>query len=319
MNATTHVSIQESSDSMSTDSVEPSTSHGEARTVSDNRLDDLSQMIRAYNEVTEKLQTSHESLEAQAAGLRRELASTNAKLQRSKRLAALGEMAAGIAHEIRNPLGAIQLYAGMLVEDLSAPQSSQDQPAMLQTARKIAVAVRGLDAIVHDVLNFSRELEPQPILIRVGDLYDRVIEACQPMIEAAEVVVCREDVKLDLQVYADPDLIHQSLLNLVRNAIDAMSGAKPSSQKESVLTLDAHSYDGQMILVIRDSGPGIAESEIDRIFNPFFTTRNTGTGLGLAIVHRIIDSHSGTISVHNDRGAVFELSLPAWLEVEEAV
>lgn len=309
MNATTHVSSKETSDSVSSIAVEQ---------VPDNRLDDLSQIIRAYNKVTEKLQVSHESLESQATSLRRELASTNAKLQRSKRLAALGEMAAGIAHEIRNPLGAIQLYAGMLVEDLSAGlQSSQDQSTMLQTARKIAVAVRGLDAIVHDVLNFSRELEPQPVLIRVGDLFDRVIEACRPMIDAADVMVyCRDG--QDLHVYADPDLIHQSLLNLVRNAIDAMAGPKQAGREgrpRSELTLDARPYDQQMMLVIRDSGPGIAESEIDRIFNPFFTTRNTGTGLGLAIVHRIIDAHSGTINVHNDGGAVFELSLPVCTEV----
>lgn len=194
---------------------------------SEGRLDDLSQIIRAYNDVTEKLQVSHESLKAQVERLQLELASTNAKLQRSKRLAALGEMAAGIAHEIRNPLGAIQLYAGMLVEDLSGQRAGpSDHMAMSQTAQKISVGVRGLDAIVNDVLSFARELSPRPVWVDVGELFDRVVEACDPMIDSAAVVVDRLDRREraeSFRVYVDPALIHQSLLNLVRNAVDAMS------------------------------------------------------------------------------------------------
>lgn len=287
---------------------------------SDDRLNDLSQIICAYNDVTEKLQSSHESLKAQVARLQLELASTNAKLQRSKRLAALGEMAAGIAHEIRNPLGAIQLYAGILVDDLSGQNASKmDLTAMLQAAKKIAVAVRGLDAIVHDVLSFSRELAPRPVSIRVVDLFDRAVEACGPMIEGARVVVNRLDRRVasqSLEVCVDPMLMHQSLINLIRNAVDAMSFQRRSGAaagdrpRDAVLDLDARKQGRQVLLVVRDSGPGIAERDIDRIFNPFFTTRNTGTGLGLAIVHRIMDAHSGTIGVHNNSGAVFELSLP---------
>jgi len=287
---------------------------------SDGRLDDLSQIIRAYNDVTEKLQVSHESLKAQVTRLQMELASTNVKLQRSKRLAALGEMAAGIAHEIRNPLGAIQLYAGMLVEDLSGYRTgSLDHETMMQTAQKIASGVRGLDAIVNDVLSFAQELSPRPVWLDVGELFDRVIEVCEPMIDNAHVVVDRRDRREPAQsfrVFADPDLIYQSLLNLVRNAVDAMTGPQSVcksisvSSRPAVLTLDTRQLDQQVLLMIRDTGGGIAESDIDRIFNPFFTTRNTGTGLGLAIVHRIMDAHSGTITVHNDDGAVFELSLP---------
>ena len=134
-------------------------SSGEAQPVAlpNERLDELAQIIHAYNDAAGKLQHSHESLKNQVDRLQSQLASTNAQLQRSKRLAALGEMAAGIAHEVRNPLGAIQLYAGMLVDDLSKPLISQtDPPAMADTARKIASAVRGLDAIVSDVLTFAR-------------------------------------------------------------------------------------------------------------------------------------------------------------------
>jgi len=284
------------------------------------RLDELAQIIQAYNDAAEKLQHSHESLRNQVVRLQSQLASTNAQLQRSKRLAALGEMAAGIAHEVRNPLGAIQLYAGMLVNDLSQPPTPQtDHPAMADTARKIAAAVRGLDAIVSDVLSFARELSPKPSPVSVGQLFDRALDACRPMLTAGEVGVHRHDDQAPgaselLWVSADRALMHQALLNVIRNAADAMSprahrldaGVRPAG-----LTLEARREGSQVVLTVRDTGPGIKEADIDRIFNPFFTTRNTGTGLGLAIVHRIVDAHSGTISVYNDHGAVFELSLPA--------
>lgn len=281
------------------------------------RLEDLAQIIRAYNDATEKLQASHESLRGQVVRLQSELASTNAKLQRSKRLAALGEMAAGIAHEIRNPLAAIQLYAGIMEQDLAAPEGGDGHPGLLPTAKKIGAAVRGLDAIVNDVLTFSRELTVKPTAVGVEYLFDRAVETCGPAITAAGVRVVRldngEEHDGEQLAMVDPGLMHQALVNLIRNAVDAMSeparhGQEP--RRVSALTLGARREGPHVALTVRDTGPGIAEADIDRIFNPFFTTRNSGTGLGLAIVHRIVDSHGGTVSVHNDGGAVFELMLP---------
>ncbi len=286
----------------------------------DSRFDDLAAIINAYNQVTQKLQHSHETLKTQVTRLQRELASTNAKLQRSKRLAALGEMAAGIAHEIRNPLAAIQLYAGMLVDDLTNPAvAPQDQQGLAQMAQKIAIAVRGLNSVVCDVLSFARELSPKPSWVPVGPLLDRAVEACRPAINAAGVSVVRLDRQDEAtlkpaSVYADPTLLYQAMLNLIRNAVEAVAGAsqgKGGHTTPPTITLNARQDEAHGVLIVRDNGPGIAEYNIDRIFNPFFTTRNTGTGLGLAIVHRIVDAHSGTISVHNNSGAVFELSLPA--------
>lgn len=267
------------------------------------RLDDLAQIIRAYNEVTDNLQRSHEALRAEVVRLQRELASTDAQLQRSKRLAALGEMAAGIAHEIRNPLAAIGLYARMIVEDLQLPPQPQTLHNCAEVAGKIASAVRGLDAIVNDVLAFSREITPRVQPVEVGALLDRAVEAHRPAIVAAGVEVVRVDAGEAVTLEADADLLHQALLNVIRNAVDAMPNG-------GTLTLGVRREDAQWALVVRDTGPGIAEADIDRIFNPFFTTRNTGTGLGLAIVHRILDAHRGAITVHNDGGAVFELILP---------
>jgi len=270
------------------------------------RIDELMQVIDAYNRVTVNLQRTHETLSAQVVRLQGELASANAALQRSKRLAALGEMAAGIAHEVRNPLTSIQLYAGHLVEDL-APM-----PAQQETARRIGSAVRGLNAVVTDVLSFARELKPTLIAAPIAATLRRACEAMRPEIDAAGVAL-RFEVDDALCVAHDGELLHRALINLIRNAIEAMAGHDADNGKGRTLTLATETDGGVARVVVRDTGPGISDEAIERIFNPFFTTRATGTGLGLAIVHRIIDAHGGSIEVHNDGeagGAVFTLLLP---------
>ncbi|MCC7409481.1 MAG: GHKL domain-containing protein [Phycisphaeraceae bacterium] len=277
----------------------------------DERLDDLAQIIRAYNQVTENLRKSHEGLQAQVARLREELASTNAQLQRSKRLAALGEMAAGISHEIRNPLAAIGLYARMLVEDLPALDGSQ---ACQDVAGKIASAVRSLNAVVGDVLNFSREMAPKRQHIDASALISGALDAQAPAIAATGIAVQRLDQQPgdDVPLWADPQLMHQALVNLIRNAVEAMAEKQGGSPlRTRTLTLDAHRHGESTLLIVRDTGPGIPAEVLERIFNPFFTTRSTGTGLGLAIVHRIVDAHGGAIAVAQDDGAVFEITLPS--------
>jgi len=292
------------------------TAEPEVSKIAPARLDDLAQIIRSYTEVTDKLQRSHEALHDEVARLQRELSGANAQLQRSKRLAALGEMAAGIAHEIRNPLAAIQLYAGMLVEDLAIiferSDVSVDVGPQLDTAEKIATAVSGLNGIVCDVLNFSREIKPNIASLDVSLLFDRALDAHQPAIGNAAVQVRRLDrdrSASDRLLHVDGTMIVQAMVNLIRNAVDAMETV--ASDEPRTLTLDIRCDQSQRVVVVRDSGPGIAELDVDRIFNPFFTTRSTGTGLGLAIVHRIIDAHGGNISAFNNGGAVFELRLPA--------
>lgn len=289
--------------------------------------DDLAQVIRAYNQVTDNLLKNYEVLQGEVGRLHEQLASTDAQLQRSKRLAALGEMAAGIAHEIRNPLGAISLYAGMLRQDLDslasqealspgthAEASRSGQTPLLHQAqdiaRRIAAAVHGLDGIVNDVLTFSRELKPDRKPTSVRDLFARVAAAQAPAIEQVDLELRQEIESQELWLDADADLLHQAMLNLVRNAVDAMT----EYERATTLTLAAGQSSQSVWIQVKDTGPGIADADVDRIFNPFFTTRSSGTGLGLSIVHRIVEVHDGTIAVHNDPdlgGAVFTLTLPA--------
>ncbi len=268
---------------------------------------EVARLLSDYIAAADKLQESHRALHREVLRLRRELASADAQLQRSKRLAALGGMAAGIAHEVRNPLAAIQLYARMLEQDLDPAQPvAPDLAACSDLASRLGAAVRGLDGVVTDVLSFARELDPSPQWAPADALFLQAVEAHEPAIQAAGVQV--RFLGDDVCVWADAGMMRQVLLNLVRNAVDALITCPPAEPRR--LELRARSEEGASVLTVRDSGPGVPPEAIDRIFNPFFTTRSTGTGLGLAIVHRIVDAHGGTISVSNDGGAVFEVVLP---------
>jgi len=273
------------------------------------KLDDLAQIVEAYSAVTERLQQSHERLQGEVVRLRQELSSANQQVQRARRLSALGEMAAGIAHEIRNPLAAIQLYAGLATEDLRQCEGDASNAA-LENVGKIAAAVRGMSAIVNDVLSFARGIDPTRRACPVSEVFDQVLASSTPSIDHAGVMVVRRDLEREpLSMHADAGLVQQALMNLVRNAVDAMAGV----EGRRVLTVDARPDELGVVLTVADTGPGVPDDCIDRIFNPFFTTRNSGTGLGLAIVHRIADAHGGAIAVHRDPnqgGAVFSLSIP---------
>lgn len=274
------------------------------------RLDDLAEMIRAYHEVTEKLHDSHDALQSEIRRLRRELNSANAQLQRSRRLAALGEMAAGIAHEIRNPLAAIQLYAGMVVEDLGQGERSPVLAAR-ENAEHIKDAAKGMARIVDDVLTFAKEFRPQLRPCAPVDLMEQALHQVAPMLKQAGVQV---EFVSDLPpqsplIEADAGLMVQAISNLMRNAIEAMAAV----DGERRLMLSVRENEEGFAFRVADTGPGIKPEVLDRIFNPFFTTRGTGTGLGLAIVHRILDAHHGSIVANNrpQGGAVLELTLPA--------
>jgi signal transduction histidine kinase len=281
---------------------------------------DLAELMSAFNDVTAKLQSSHEQLRAEVARLTRELGEANSQLERSRRLAALGEMAAGIAHEVRNPLGSIRLYARMLEQDLV------DRPGERGIAVKIDNAARVMDGIVGDVLTFSREFRLRPAAIDVPELFDRVMESCchdgVPGWKSVEVV--RRDRGVQLPEFeADHSLLQQALVNLVRNAFEAMADVPDQQHVLTVEAIEGARPDGGsrdlgvVVLSVRDTGPGVRPEVVERMFNPFFTTRNAGTGLGLAIVHRIIDAHAGRISVLNNEdgpGATVSIELPVRTE-----
>src|SRR3712207_1483895 len=146
------------------------------------RIEELGRIIMAYSEVTEKLQQSHEKLEQTVRSLREELGEKNRLLERKNRLAALGEMAAGMAHEIRNPLGGIHLYASMLARDVA------EMPASLATVKKISGGVKRLEALVSSVLAFSRDIQVSPVGADLAEVVGKAIEMGSPKLDAANVV-----------------------------------------------------------------------------------------------------------------------------------
>jgi signal transduction histidine kinase len=263
------------------------------------RIEELGGIIRAYSDVTEKLQQSHAQLQQTVQSLRNELSDKNRQLERKKRLAALGEMAAGMAHEIRNPLGGIQLYASMLARDV------ESMPPSLQLVKKISAGVKLLDGLVSQVLQFTREIVAHPADIELAALVEQCIELAGDRLQERNIT-CKGSGPAPTVVRADPMLMSQAILNLLLNAVEAIEGSGAIEIRWAALPAP-----NQFKMVIADTGPGIPPAVLERIFNPFFTTKESGTGLGLAIVHRIVEAHDGTILATNagSGGAVFEIRI----------
>jgi len=266
------------------------------------RIEELGRIIMAYSEVTDRLQQSHEKLQETVVALREELGEKNRLLERKNRLAALGEMAAGMAHEIRNPLGGIHLYASMLAKDCA------QMPPSLDLVKKISGGVKRLEGLVSQVLAFSRDIHASPVPTDFAHTVAHAIEMATPKLDACRVAWEVEG-PAEMPVTVDPLLMEQALLNLVLNAAEAMHERGGAIR---VFYSDGRDVEARQVrLVVRDTGPGIPAAALDKIFDPFFTTKDTGTGLGLAIVHRIVEAHEGTIIAGNPEGggAQFEIRI----------
>jgi signal transduction histidine kinase len=231
------------------------------------------------------------------------LAETNRRLQqaqeearRSERLAALGQMSAGLAHEIRNPLSVIKGSAEMLHEKLG-----EANPLASELAGYISSETNRLSALVTRFLDFARPLQPELAVQEITPVLDRALAAVLAARKAddpAVRVVRQYQANLPL-VPLDEGLCEQAFVNLIQNAYDAMGGGGGTIR---VAVANAGSRSGIEVR-IEDTGPGIPPELREQIFNPFVTTKKTGVGLGLSIVSRIIDGHHGTIRVENASGA----------------
>jgi signal transduction histidine kinase len=268
---------------------------------------ELGAIIAAYNDVTDQLKQSHDRLHAEVRHLREELAHKNAELRRRERLAALGEMAAGVAHEIRNPLGGIQLFSSLLVRDLN------DRPVQLRMVQKISKCVGALEQIVADILEFGRPSAPQPAPLDLGALVRECVELAASHAKRADVGIEVSPEISRIEMTVDGALLQRALLNLVVNGVEAAASVKDRAQSPGVRIEAGCGSGGQVAIRVKDNGPGIPAGLQDRIFNPFFTTKDGGTGLGLAIVHQIAEALGGSVAAANrsdGQGAVFTLRIP---------
>jgi signal transduction histidine kinase len=257
---------------------------------------ELAGIVSAYNAVTDRLKVAHERLTLEVGRLHDELKRKNEELRRSERLAALGQMAAGLAHEIRNPLGGIALYASMLERSLAGQ-------ATAATATKIFKGVRDLEDLVREILEFAQEDRVDARDCNINLVTQRINDALTALAEKNGVAV--EMTVSGDTMYCDPERIHRALANLVVNAIQAAG-------ERGWVRVAVQSDDDGVEIEVTDSGPGIPADHLPRIFNPFFTTKSSGTGLGLAICHRIIEAHQGVLRAGNlpGGGARFVVRLP---------
>ncbi|MCB9851827.1 MAG: hypothetical protein H6819_01925 [Phycisphaerales bacterium] len=270
---------------------------------------ELGAIIRAYSDVTDRLKQAHDRLTAEVARLSGEIKLKNAELRRKDRLAALGEMAAGLAHEVRNPLGGIALYSSKLERDLS------DRPESMLAASRITQGVRDLDRLVSEILDFAQEDRLERQSVPLGSILTMVEDGAAHWSERSGATLLIDPAAREVGVFCDAQRLRQVLLNLVINGLQA-AGAGGRVQ----LTAKRRGKETQ--IDVWDTGPGIPAEVRDRIFNPFFTTKDTGTGLGLAIVHRIIEAHGGTVRVTSDAktgGARFVMRLPNTFETRVTI
>lgn len=269
---------------------------------------ELGAIISAYNEVTERLKVAHERLTVEVERLREQLEEKNRELARRERLAALGEMAAGVAHEIRNPLAGIQLCASLLEKDLA------EQPDAKALAARVCQGVQTLESIVSDVLAFAGDGEPVTTRVDLNELIASCLGYVEPARAKNRATVHVDEAALEVAIRADAGQLQRAILNLVFNAIDAAGS-------DGNVWIACSVCENAAAISVADDGPGIPEEIAQRVFNPFFTTKDSGTGLGLAIVHRIAEANGGAVGVgeRHGGGAVLTLRLPLWAKEEGGI
>lgn len=228
------------------------------------------------------------------------------RMQWAEQLVVLGEMAGGLAHEIKNPLAGIKASMDVLCGD---PNLGRENRFLVYKAGE---QITRIDSLMKSILNFARPPKPNLAMVDLNSIIDSTIALTErhPSFTARtgrEITVLKDFDRHLPDTLADPMQLQQVFLNLLLNAADAMP-------EEGVITVETAYLEPERRLLVRvkDTGKGIDAAVIDRIFQPFFTTKPNGTGLGLAIIKGLVEQHGGTITVRNnpDRGVTFGISLP---------
>jgi len=240
------------------------------------------------------------------APLRVELIESQALAARREKLASLGVLAAGVAHEIRNPLTAIK--ARLFTQQKALTVGSREYT----DAEFIGHEIDRLEKIVSDFLRFARPADPERVPFSAADLLREVRELMAPQLREASIELVVERA-VETNVVADPGQIKQVLINLVHNAAEALAegGTIKLRAIEDRIALGGRTREA-VILEVEDDGPGIPAEVQERLFDPFFTTKPSGTGLGLSIAARIMQKHDGALRFQTtaNRGTTFGIVLP---------
>ena len=222
------------------------------------------------------------------------------EIRQTERLIALGHLSAGLAHEIRNPLGIMKVSIQLLAQEKS------DDGTVAEYCRILLEECERLNRLVSQFLTFARPKDLIREQVGLGELLDEGIALIQPALRKQQIELVQERSLIDDQVVeADRDQIKQVILNILLNAIDAQG-------EGGVINLEGIRQAGFVGFAVSDEGPGITQEAMPYIYDPFFTTKDKGTGLGLSVVHRILDQHGGRITMINrrERGVRVEILLP---------
>ena len=240
-----------------------------------------------------------------ALALYRRLLRSERRARRAERLAELGALTGGLAHELKNPLSTIQLNLQLLQEDLS-PQNPSYQRLMNRLTLVHRETGRLRD-ILDDFLRYAGKMEVDLKPVDLNALLDELTDFFTPQAQANRVQARRRPATEPLVVNADARLIKQAVLNLMINGVHAMA------DKGGELILGARRHDGEAIIEVIDTGSGIPADAVDKIFDAYYSTKKGGTGLGLALVKRIAEEHGGRVSVESEvgKGSNFQIHLPA--------
>lgn len=224
------------------------------------------------------------------------------QIRQHEKLAAVGTLAAGLAHEIRNPLNGAQLHVSFLKRALEKKQS---EPEMIEAAGVVADEIKRLAQLVSEFLDFARPSKLTKRRVALQSLITRVLELTAAEAAASGIAIRADTPPQDLFVSADAGKLQQVLLNIVQNAIEALVPSQTGN-----VVVRARRHPRQVVVEIEDDGPGLPSPDAP-VFDAFFSTKAAGTGLGLAITHRIITDHGGTVDVDSRPGRTcFRLTLP---------
>lgn len=232
------------------------------------------------------------------------------KMYRTDRLATLGELAAGAAHEIKNPLTAIRSTIQYLSKDF------KEDPAKAEMITELITEVERINKIVQGLLSFARPSTLNTSEVNIEQLINQTLLLISSSIRIQNIEIQFEYFTEQTTILADAEQLKQVFLNIILNAIEAMSNNSNNRPRTLIISIEKgapiNPHTRYLIISFEDSGKGISEKDIENVFNPFFTTKNEGTGLGLAISYGIINRHEGEIEINSiqDKGACFRVKLP---------
>lgn len=279
-----------------------------SREVAIHAPDEIEHLAKSINQMAKKLDVEKQELEDWGATLEKrvqdrtdEIKKIHSQLFRSEKLASLGKLAAGVAHEINNPLTGILTNSSLLLEDLDTGDPKRDDVEII-----VKETIRCRE-IVKRLLDFARQTKPQKKLTSVNALIENIVLLVRNQTSFRNIEIEKHLDESLPDILSDTDQIQQVFINIVLNAAEAMTNG-------GTLTIaSGFSKDKDLISVtFTDSGPGIPEQHRERIFDPFYTTKEHGTGLGLAISYGIVEQHGGTITVEScvGKGSAFMVQLP---------